>query len=235
MRFCLLSLCGLFCVASASAQSPLVYSADSLVAPDGRVTISNPTDAAVRIDSVEVRNGADSYGQWYLRVEHEEGAANLSFLAEGEAVPVDVSVPPGGSATLWAGFAPCPACRDVGGPVDTLLVYAGGIQVPDSLLLDINGVVGTDGAPVASEVGVTVAPNPASHAAAVTVALATPERVRVAVHDVLGREVVAVHDGPAVDGGQFRVAIGGLATGTYLVRVTTASGASATTPLTVSR
>ncbi len=93
----------------------------------------------------------------------------------------------------------------------------------------------SEGAPDSPTVSVQAWPNPASRSVTVAVALAAPERVRVTVVDALGREVARVHDGPAADGARFSVETARLAPGAYRVRLTAASGASATAGLTVAR
>ncbi len=92
-------------------------------------------------------------------------------------------------------------------------------------------------APPADGLGLRVFPNPTGGVATVALRLAAPERVRVSVIDVQGREVVAVYDGPAADGQRVAIETAGLPAGSYLVRMTAtaASGASATAALTVAR
>ena len=83
-----------------------------------------------------------------------------------------------------------------------------------------------EAAPKSNALAVRVWPNPTGGRATLSVALATPERVRVVVYDARGREVAVAHDGPAVDGQRFAVETAGLAPGTYAVRATSASGAA---------
>ncbi len=90
-------------------------------------------------------------------------------------------------------------------------------------------------APLADGLGVTVWPNPAASVATVSLRLAGPERVRVAVLDALGREVAVIHDGPTQNGQRFEIETASLTAGRYLVRLEAASGASATAALTVVR
>lgn len=75
---------------------------------------------------------------------------------------------------------------------------------------------------------VTVAPNPVRGAAAVTVALDAPTTATVTVHDLLGREVARLHDGPMAAGAhRLLVDTSSLMPGVYLVRV--AAGETVTT------
>ncbi|WP_420454760.1 T9SS type A sorting domain-containing protein [Rubrivirga sp.] len=82
--------------------------------------------------------------------------------------------------------------------------------------------------------GLSVRPNPAGRAATVSASLAHSASVRVSVHDVLGREVAVLHDGPASGDAEWSVDTGGWVPGTYVVRVT-AGAARATATLTVAR
>ncbi|HYE95315.1 MAG TPA: T9SS type A sorting domain-containing protein [Rubricoccaceae bacterium] len=62
-------------------------------------------------------------------------------------------------------------------------------------------------------------PNPFSTSAAITLAVARPQRVRVALYDLLGREVAVLHDGLLPAGEQtFEVSGAGLPSGVYVVR-----------------
>jgi hypothetical protein len=78
-------------------------------------------------------------------------------------------------------------------------------------------------------------PNPSSGAATIPFVLAAPARVRLAVYDVLGREVAVLADGPHA-AGRHEVAFdgAGLAAGVYVVRVE-AGGAVTTRTVTLLR
>ena len=80
-----------------------------------------------------------------------------------------------------------------------------------------------------------VAPNPFASGTTVTFETAKPGPVRVALVDVLGREVVLVADGPH-EAGTHRVRLdgAGLAPGTYLLRVAEGAGVRSV-PVTVAR
>ena len=80
-------------------------------------------------------------------------------------------------------------------------------------------------------------PNPARSGSAVTIPLRVIEAgsVRVAVYDVLGRELVVLHDGPASAGAlPLTLDAAALAPGPYVVRATSGTGV-ATRTLTVAR
>lgn len=78
-------------------------------------------------------------------------------------------------------------------------------------------------------------PNPSSSQVTVTLTTPTAGRVRVAVYDVLGREVAVAHDGPVSSGAsRFSVSVGGLSPGAYVVRAEGAGGV-AVRSLTVAR
>src|SRR5690606_15995096 len=66
------------------------------------------------------------------------------------------------------------------------------------------------------EAGVSVSPNPFSER--VTVTLPAPEGVRVALYDLLGREVAVLHDG-VLPAGVHRFDVGALPSGVYVLRV----------------
>ena len=61
-------------------------------------------------------------------------------------------------------------------------------------------------------------PNPARRRATLTLSLDQPQRVRVAAYDVTGREVLRLHDGPALSGLRLTVPVGALPAGVYVVR-----------------
>lgn len=119
------------------------------------------------------------------------------------------------------------------GPTDSWSYRTRG-SVAEAIRLAVAEEPGAPESP-AGGLGLSVYPNPTGGTATLALALSAPERVRVVVYDVQGREVARVHDGPATDGGRFTIETGGLPAGSYLVRATTASGASATTGLTVAR
>lgn len=67
----------------------------------------------------------------------------------------------------------------------------------------------------------SVYPNPAVGAVTVALTLPSPQTVRVAVFDVVGREVAVLHDGP-LRSGMHRLTLDGrgLPSGLYIVRAT---------------
>lgn len=89
--------------------------------------------------------------------------------------------------------------------------------------------------PDRSPLMVHVWPNPARGATTVTVTLPCTDEVTVTVHDALGRRILTLHEGslPAREHA-FRLNAGGLAGGTYFVRVS-ARASSVTRPLVVLR
>ena len=96
------------------------------------------------------------------------------------------------------------------------------------------GATSAAGAPDAERPSLVVAPNPTAGTARVAFSVAEAGRVRVAVYDVLGREVAVLADGARPAGpGEARLDAP-LAPGVYVVRVETASGAAAV-PVTVVR
>ncbi|PAP77084.1 T9SS type A sorting domain-containing protein [Rubrivirga marina] len=110
--------------------------------------------------------------------------------------------------------------------------------VANVTLEKVGGPVGDEPSPPGSravELGAPY-PNPARNGAAVTVPLrvAEPGAVRVAVFDVVGREVAVLHDGPAAAGDLRLTVDTPLAAGVYVVRATTGA-AAVTRTLTVVR
>jgi hypothetical protein len=93
-------------------------------------------------------------------------------------------------------------------------------EVPVTLTV----TVGTDaeGAPGAAEgPALSVYPNPSAGRSTVALALTEAADVRVAVYDVLGRQVAVVHEGPlAVGAHRFTLDAGALPAGVYVVRST---------------
>jgi hypothetical protein len=105
---------------------------------------------------------------------------------------------------------------------------AGVVLASVSLVLEVTP--GTPAEPVpgaGAGPALSVAPNPVTSAAAVTLSLARPSPVRLAVYDVLGREVAVLHDGP-LGAGAHTLTLGAvLPAGVYVVRAGTDEGAAA--------
>ena len=97
------------------------------------------------------------------------------------------------------------------------------------------GVGAEDGAEPGEASGLVVYPNPFAGEATVVLSLAEASEVRVAVYDVLGREVAVLHDG-RLAAGVHELSFEGstMAPGLYVVRVA-AGGRVATQRLTVIR
>ncbi len=82
--------------------------------------------------------------------------------------------------------------------------------------------------PVVSPLGVrlSVYPNPAIGRASLTISLPQPEPARVALLDLLGREVRSLWNGPLGSGDHtLTIDTSGLASGIYFLRVNTVDGA----------
>ena len=127
------------------------------------------------------------------------------------------------------------------GAVLALVGTAGGVTADGAFLIhpgiDLPVSTGAAGGPGGADALAlsAPAPNPASGAATLRLALGAPADVSAAVFDVLGRQVAALHDGPLGAGEHaLRVATGALPPGVYLVRVT-ADGEARTRSLTVAR
>jgi hypothetical protein len=97
-------------------------------------------------------------------------------------------------------------------------------------------LVSSDPVPGPSALSLSAAmPNPAAHAARLTLALPTAGHVRAEAFDLLGRRVQVLHDGPAPSGPlPLRLDAAALAPGVYVVRAATPAG-MATQKVTVAR
>jgi hypothetical protein len=138
------------------------------------------------------------------------------------------TISPGGSAELTLTFSA--GSRPPGEYRSTLVVEDTAGVVLASVPLTLVVEAGTPTEPGAEEPGVTlvVSPNPIHGAGVVTLSILTsPPAARVAVFDVLGREVALLHAGP-LPAGATRLALeaGALPPGVYIVR---AAGSGAAT------
>lgn len=134
-----------------------------------------------------------------------------------------------GTADLVADLTPGPA----GSGPSALAVVAGRLYFRASTPLsgaevwayDAQGGVATEApVPVARRLSAP-SPNPTSSTAQVTLAAGLQGSVRVTVHDVLGRELMCLHDGPLPPGGPMTVSVDAraLPAGVYAVRVASAT------------
>ncbi|HYE58964.1 MAG TPA: T9SS type A sorting domain-containing protein, partial [Rhodothermales bacterium] len=81
----------------------------------------------------------------------------------------------------------------------------------------------------------SLAPSPAVSDARATLSIPSAGRVRATLHDLLGRQVAVLHEGPVAAGRmQFDVPVSGLPAGMYVVRVEMPTG-TASAPLVVQR
>ena len=110
---------------------------------------------------------------------------------------------PGDLLVVTAVFGFCAACATSGGETDTLLVYADASAEP--LAVEVLNVVASEVPPEAATVRLVAAPNPVRGVSTVTLTRAQAGPARVAVHDLLGREVAVLHDGPAAEVLRLRV------------------------------
>ena len=147
-------------------------------------------------------------------------AASAGRLAIGFGSEDIGSVMNAGAAVALVGTA-------AGVTTDGLVELFLGAELPSS------GATDAEAAPDGALVLSAPAPNPASGASAVRLALAAPADVSAAVFDVLGRRVAVLWDGP-LGAGEHRLAVaaGALPAGLYVVRVR-AGGSVAARPLTV--
>lgn len=99
-------------------------------------------------------------------------------------------------------------------------LYFGAAGVPGDRELYAVLATPTASEPPSLAPSLTVAPNPASARATVTLRLSTPSDVRLSLHDVLGREVAVLAEGPR-SAGEHRLVVDGarLAPGVYVWRL----------------
>jgi len=135
------------------------------------------------------------------------------------------AIPAGGNAPVPLNFRA--GQREPGEYRSTLVVEdpAGAVLASVPLTLVVTPDTPAEPGPDRAGASLTVWPNPARGAATVTLTLSAPARARVAVHDLLGREVRVIHVG-SLPAGTTRLALNAvnLPAGLYLVR---AAGAGA--------
>jgi hypothetical protein len=212
---------------------------------DQEIALANLTAEPVVLDSL-VMHFADLSGVSTWRVDSMEPPYVFCSFAPFEPrltrCALGVSVPPGVVIQLQVGYDPCAVCRPAddsgparrGGARDTLLVYSGGVAVPDTVWFDASGYIGTEEAPAPAGLALAVGPNPSAGRARVTITAAEPVRsVRVTLIDALGRRVAVLHDGALPADARFTVPPN-LPAGVYTVRAE-AGDASATARLTIVR
>ena len=132
---------------------------------------------------------------------------------------IDLAVDPAGDLVLVGAFQ-----------------VVGGVTSPNAALYDVpRPVASVGGVPERSGFALAVSPNPVTSGGKVRVTLAESEPVRVAVYDVLGRQVAVLAEG-AWPAGEHTVGLGAerLVPGVYVVRAT-AGAASAVQRVTVAR
>jgi hypothetical protein len=149
--------------------------------------------------------------------------------------------------TDWSGTIPA------GGSTQVMLTFRAGQRAPGEyrstlVVEDTAGVVlasvpltlvveaGTPAEPEPEARGITltVAPNPSRGAATVTLAIPAPAHARVAVYDVLGREVALLHAG-ALSAGAHALAVPALPAGAYIARAAVAGAPPAAARFVVAR
>lgn len=129
----------------------------------------------------------------------------------------------------------CEICRPRGGGItDTLRVYSAGSAEP--LNVEVLNVmfVASEAPPDAQGFPLTLSPNPARTATALSVVLPGSGAVRIVAYDALGREVAVLHDGPAAETLSLRVDASAWPVGVYVVRAE-AGDRTATARLVVAR
>jgi serine protease AprX len=178
-------------------------------------------------------NAIPSALRGYVQLALDAGLLNARFaLAQGpfDLEPtVSASFSPGETVTRGAYAVAAVRLLDVYGPADPAAtsVNGGGQQsmAPPTLASAQEASLALDGA----------APNPTAGRARIAFSLAEAGPARLAVYDLLGREVAVLADGPLEAGAhEVRLDASGLATGAYLYRLT-AGDQSLVRQLTVAR
>ena len=148
----------------------------------------------------------------------------------------DGELGPGDSVEVPLTFRP--GARPVGTYEAALQVFDAATDAVVEVPLSLTVTEGTDAEEEGAEpeaVALSVYPNPSAGSATVALTLAEPSEVRVAVYDVLGREVAVLHEG-RFSAGSHRLVFDGaeLPSGLYLVGVES-NGFSATRRVTLMR
>ena len=219
---------------------PLTTTDATVTLPDDpEFALANLTLSPVVLDSLAMRFASPSEINSWSTQSASPGPGGVScyfsrFEPTYDGCAIGEALAPGATFQLVVGYDPCPICRAEaagarrGGAPDTLLVYSGGVAVPDTVLFDDSRYVGSETEPASGQLGLAVGPNPSRGAAAVTLtAVVSLGSVRVVLVDALGRRVAVLHDG-ALPGGASRLSIPpGLPTGVYTVRAHAGATASA--------
>lgn len=229
----------------AETGGPLtVTDALASIPTDHEIALANLTVEPVVLDSLVMRF-SDPWGFSTWSVQEADAPYALCyfapFLPEMSRCAPDVTLMPGAVVPFWIGYDPCAICHAEasvgarrGGAPDTLLVYSGGVAVPDTVWFDDSNYVSTESTPGESRLSLSVGPNPSAGLASVTITAAEPaQSVRVVLLDALGRRVAVLHDGALPADARLPVPPG-LPAGVYTVRAE-ADDASATARLTVVR
>ncbi|MEM6784577.1 MAG: T9SS type A sorting domain-containing protein [Bacteroidota bacterium] len=224
---------------SASAQSPLLVSPETLYYPiEEVVTITNVSNETVSLDSIAIGIGGpraydvelvmpdSTYGPRYLNPFYETNFSVGANLDSGEPALLRV-----------LGFDPCVVCAGGGsglGP-DTLLVYSGGGAVPDTTLIDLSTYVATEHGPKAPpDLHLVAYPNPTSGDLTLSFGTTVTTGVEVTTIDVLGR-IVGRQRLAAGANPELVLQTSGLSAGIYHVRARADGGSRAVLLFTVTR
>jgi len=144
------------------------------------------------------------------------------------------TIPAGGSTQVMLTFRA--GQRAPGEYRSTLVVEdtAGVVLASVPLTLVVTPDTPAEPGPDRAGASLSVSPNPAHGAAAMTLTLPSPAHVRLAVHDVLGREVAVLHAGP-LRAGAHALVVPALPAGAYVARAAVAGAAPAAARFVVAR
>ena len=189
--------------------------------------IVNGTDAALEA-TIAARNQIVAPGLTSISRQQDRGLDPRPTAGSAAASGADFTL-----TGLGAFFTPV-TFRGAFAPGEAGAWARGWSALATMLYLSADYVPAEDGADLAV-LGVTVGPNPATTAATVRFTLDRAQTARVALYDMLGREVAVVADGLAPAGETMvTVATAGLPAGVYVVRLVAETGV-ATQTLTVVR
>jgi hypothetical protein len=206
------------------------------------ITVRNDGDVTVTLDSLRFTSSLPGRGIWgwflHLRGWFVPGVREGWVVCDphpGTGCAQEFwgeELAPGDSLRIEHPRTYCAMCRErppvesAGLFDDTLQVFAGGHATPvEAIIVNGMAIPGVEDGPGDNQFELYVTPNPVVSTGSVTVLFGSDQAsgagaVRVAVLDVLGREVALLHAGPLPAGAtRLTLHAGALPAGVYVVRV----------------